>query len=75
MSDASCVARRTPIVIGLVLTTLVALAVVWVTRLVLTWVVVAAFFAVALNPLVDRVQRRLVRRRAAATLTVFLATS
>lgn len=36
------------------------------------WVVVAAFFAVALNPLVDRVQRRLVRRRAAATLVVFV---
>jgi predicted PurR-regulated permease PerM len=39
---------------------------------VLIWVV-AAFFAVALNPLVDRVQRRFVRRRAAATLLVFLA--
>ena len=46
----------------------------WETRRVLIWVVVAAFFAVALNPLVDRVQRRFVRRRAAATLFVFLAT-
>lgn len=49
------------------------LALVWQTRRALVWVVVAAFFAVALNPLVDRVQRRLVRRRAAATLVVFLA--
>ncbi|SCG66137.1 AI-2E family transporter [Micromonospora inositola] len=66
-------ARRTLIVIGLVLATLVGLASVWETRRVLMWVVVAAFFAVALNPLVDRVQRRFVRRRAAATLVVFLA--
>jgi predicted PurR-regulated permease PerM len=68
------VARQTLIVIGLVLVTLVGLGLVWATRLVLTWVVVAAFFAVALNPLVAWVQRRLVRRRAAATLVVFLAT-
>src|SRR5919201_849506 len=66
MSDADdrSIARRTLIVIGLVLATLVALALVWATRLVLTWILVAAFFAVALKPLVDVVERRLVRRRA-----------
>ncbi len=76
MSDADdrSTAHRTLIVIGLVLATLVGLALVWATRRVLIWVVVAAFFTVALNPLVDRVQRRLVRRRAVATLFVFLAT-
>ncbi|MFF5055931.1 AI-2E family transporter [Micromonospora sp. NPDC000663] len=75
MSDADVrvTARRTLIVIGLVLTTAFALAFVYATRRVLVWVVVAAFFAVALKPLVDRVQRRLVRRRALATLLVFLA--
>ncbi|MEV0724258.1 AI-2E family transporter [Micromonospora purpureochromogenes] len=73
-ADDRSTARQALIVIGLVLATLVGLAMVWETRRVLIWVVVAALFAVALNPLVDRVQRRFVRRRAAATLLVFLAT-
>ncbi|MEH0841204.1 AI-2E family transporter [Micromonospora sp. CPCC 205711] len=72
-ADDRSTARQALIVIGLVLATLVGLALVWETRRVLIWVVVAAFFAVALNSLVDRVQRRIVRRRAAATLLVFLA--
>ncbi|MDI5941168.1 AI-2E family transporter, partial [Micromonospora sp. DH15] len=66
-------ARRAAIVIGLVLATLVVLALAWATRRVLTWTVVAVFFAVALKPPVDALQRRLVRRRAVATLLVFLA--
>ncbi|MFF4811101.1 AI-2E family transporter [Micromonospora chersina] len=66
-------ARRALIVIGLVLTTLVVLALVWQTRLVLSWLVAAVFLAVALNPLVNRVQQRLVRRRAVAALLVFVA--
>ncbi|MET8090650.1 AI-2E family transporter [Micromonospora sp. NPDC005220] len=65
--------RRTLIVIGLVLATALALGFVYATRRVLAWAVVAAFFAVALKPLVDRVQRRFVRRRALATLLVFLS--
>ncbi|WP_406080598.1 AI-2E family transporter [Micromonospora sp. NBC_00858] len=75
MSDADTrlTARRTLIVIGLVLATAFALAFVYATRRVLVWAVVAAFFAVALKPLVDRLQRRFVRRRALATLLVFLA--
>ncbi|MGQ5265036.1 AI-2E family transporter [Micromonospora sp. ZYX-F-536] len=75
MSDADTrlTARRTLTVIGLVLATVFALAFVYATRRVLVWAVVAAFFAVALKPLVDRLQRRFVRRRALATLLVFLA--
>ncbi|MDZ5447515.1 AI-2E family transporter [Micromonospora sp. 4G57] len=75
MSDAQdrSTARRALIVIGLVLVTLVGLALVWAARRVLIWTLVAAFFAVALKPLVDRLQRGLVRRRALATLLVFLA--
>ncbi|WP_410809488.1 AI-2E family transporter [Micromonospora sp. 067-2] len=75
MSDADTrlTARRTLTVIGLVLATVFALAFVYATRRVLVWAVVAAFFAVALKPLVDRLQRRVVRRRALATLLVFLA--
>jgi predicted PurR-regulated permease PerM len=60
--------------IGLVLATALLLYIVVETRRVLTWIVVAAFFAVALYPLVDWAQRRLFhgRRRAPATFLVFL---
>jgi predicted PurR-regulated permease PerM len=60
--------------IGLVLATVVALYIVVETRRVLTWIVVAAFFAVALYPVVGWAQRRLLggRRRALATFLVFL---
>ncbi|MEU7589896.1 AI-2E family transporter [Micromonospora sp. NPDC049230] len=71
-ADDRVTARRTLIVIGLVLATAFALAFVYATRRVLVWAVVAAFFAVALKPLVDLSQRRLVRRRSLATLLVFL---
>ncbi|SCG74346.1 AI-2E family transporter [Micromonospora inositola] len=76
MSDAQdrTTARRALIVIGLVLATLLGLTLVWATRRVLIWTLVAAFFAVALKPLVDRLQRRWVRHRALAILLVFLAT-
>ncbi|MFF5173436.1 AI-2E family transporter [Micromonospora sp. NPDC000089] len=66
-------ARSALIVIGLVLASALALALLWATRRVLVWILVAAFLAVALKPLVDRLQRRLVRRRALATLLVFAA--
>ncbi|AYF27953.1 AI-2E family transporter [Micromonospora tulbaghiae] len=71
-ADDRSTARRTLIVIGLVLATVIGLALVWATRRVLVWGLVAVFFAVALKPLVDRLERR-VRRRALATLLVFLA--
>jgi predicted PurR-regulated permease PerM len=60
--------------IGLVLATVVLLYIVVQTRQVLTWIVVGAFFATALYPLVGSVQRRLFRgrRRALATFLVFL---
>ncbi|WDZ82491.1 AI-2E family transporter [Micromonospora cathayae] len=67
-------ARRVMIVIGLVLVTLLGLLLLWATRRVLVWLVLAAFFAAALKPPVDRLQRRFVRRRTLATLLVFLAT-
>jgi predicted PurR-regulated permease PerM len=60
--------------IGLLLATALMLYVVVETRKVLTWIVVGAFFAVALGPVVGFVQRRLLGggRRALATLVVFL---
>src|SRR3954470_18888844 len=61
-------------VIGLGLATALLIYLVLQTRQVLTWIVVGAFFAVALSPLVGWTQRRLLggRRRALATFLVFL---
>ncbi|MEH1057490.1 AI-2E family transporter [Micromonospora sp. CPCC 206171] len=72
-ADDRSTARSALIVIGLVLATALGLALLWTTRRIIVWILIAAFFAVALAPLVDLVQRRLVRRRALATLLVFLA--
>src|SRR3954451_16169645 len=61
-------------VIGLGLATALLIYLVLQTRQVLTWIVVGAFLAVALSPVVGWVQRRLLggRRRALATFLVFL---
>lgn len=45
---------------------------VWLSRGVLTWVGVASFLAVAINPLVNLFQKRLLLRRAMAILLVYL---
>jgi predicted PurR-regulated permease PerM len=59
--------------IGMVLATVVVLFLLVEVRRTLVWLVVAAFFAVALYPVVNWVQRRLTRcRRSLATLGVFL---
>jgi predicted PurR-regulated permease PerM len=60
--------------IGLLLATALLVYILVVSRQVITWIVVGAFFAVALYPLVGLVQRRLLggKRRALATLIVFL---
>ena len=59
--------------IGLVLATVALLWVLVEVRQILTWIVVAAFFAVALAPVAGFVERRVTHgRRALATLLVFL---
>jgi predicted PurR-regulated permease PerM len=59
--------------IGMVLATVVVLFLLVEVRRTLVWLVVAAFFSVALYPVVNWVQRRLTRcRRSLATLGVFL---
>ena len=60
--------------IGLVLVTALLLYILMHTARVLTWIVVGAFFAVALYPLVNVVQNRMLggKRRALATFLVFL---
>jgi predicted PurR-regulated permease PerM len=57
--------------VGIVLATALLLLLVYEARRVLVWMVIALFFAVALYPLVNRVQR-MVRRRSLATLIVFI---
>jgi predicted PurR-regulated permease PerM len=60
--------------IGLVLATVLAIYIVLQIRQVLTWIVVGAFFAIALYPVVGWVQRKMLggKRRALATFLVFL---
>ncbi len=65
--------RAVLVVIGLVLATLLVLRVLWITRDLIVWMLVALFLAMALNPAVEWVQRRGVRRRGAAVGLVFAA--
>ena len=57
--------RAILIVIGVVLATAIALQVVWATRSVIIWVLIAMFLAMALNPAVEFLVRRGMRRGAA----------
>ena len=71
--DNRTVARYTLVVIGLVLATLLVIGLAYETRRVLTWIVIAAFFAVALHPAVTWLERRAGwMKRWLATLIVFL---
>jgi predicted PurR-regulated permease PerM len=67
------VARYTLVVIGLVLATALLSALVYQARQAITWIVIAAFFAVALHPAVNWLERRARwLRRWLATLIVFV---
>jgi predicted PurR-regulated permease PerM len=68
--------RTILVTIGLVVATVAALWLIVVCQRVLIWSAVAAFFAVALYPVVDWVQSHVARgRRAVATLIVFVLTA
>ena len=58
--------------IGLVLATFVGLLLIRELARIITWLVVAAFLAVLLTPVVDFLQKKAHFRRALATLTVFV---
>ncbi|MEU7903438.1 AI-2E family transporter [Actinoplanes sp. NPDC049118] len=74
-SDNGRVARRTLVVLGLLLATIAVLFIGYETRRVLTWIAIAGFFAVALHPAVNWMTRKVpFCRRWLATLLVFLAT-
>jgi predicted PurR-regulated permease PerM len=66
--------RTILVTIGLVLATALSLLLLYEVRTTLVWLVVAAFFTIALAPLVNWLQRHLPRQnRTLATLLVFLA--
>jgi predicted PurR-regulated permease PerM len=58
-------------ILGIVLSVAAVLQLVWLARQVLTWVLIALFLALALNPLVEWLEHRVVRRRGLATGLAF----
>jgi predicted PurR-regulated permease PerM len=56
--------------LAIVIATAIVLEVIWIARHVLSWVFIALFLALALNPAVDRLEKRM-GRRGAATAIVF----
>ncbi len=56
-----------------ILAVAVVLEVIWISRHVLTWILIAIFFALALDPLVSAIQRRTGTRRAAAIGLAYVA--
>jgi predicted PurR-regulated permease PerM len=64
--------RTILLVIGIIVASFLTLEVLWISRRVLSWIFIALFLALALNPAVDRLERRL-GRRGAATGVVSIA--
>ncbi|HEY5661780.1 MAG TPA: AI-2E family transporter [Gaiellaceae bacterium] len=64
--------RTILLVIGIIVASFITLEIIWISRHVLSWVFIALFLALALNPAVDRLERRL-GRRGAATGVVSIA--
>jgi predicted PurR-regulated permease PerM len=60
-------------VIGIVLAVAVVLELLWISRHVLTWILISVFLALAINPLVEWLHRRGVRRRGIAVGIAYLA--
>ncbi len=53
-------------VLGAIIAVAVMIEIVWIARHVITWILISIFLALALNPLVEFFQRRVVRRRGLA---------
>jgi predicted PurR-regulated permease PerM len=60
-------------IVGILLATAITLEILWIARHVISWIFIALFLALALNPAVDRLERRL-KRRGLATGVVYIAT-
>ena len=75
MSEERVIAFRPRTVLtvaGILLALAIVLWVVWVSRRVMIWVLVSVFLALALDPAVNALQRRGIRRRGTAVAIVFL---
>jgi predicted PurR-regulated permease PerM len=59
-------------VIGILVASFITLKILWISRHVLSWIFIALFLTLALNPAVDRLERR-IKRRGIATGTVFIS--
>src|SRR4051794_41852742 len=57
--------RTVLVVIGILVASFITLKILWMSRHVLSWVFIALFLSLALNPAVDRLERRFGRRGAA----------
>jgi predicted PurR-regulated permease PerM len=64
--------RTVLVVVGILVAVFALLQVLWLARSILAWIFIALFLALALNPAVDRVEKR-VKRRALATGIVYIA--
>ena len=64
--------RTVFVVIGILVASFIVLQILWISRHILAWIFIALFLALALNPAVDRLERR-VKRRGVATGIVFIA--
>jgi predicted PurR-regulated permease PerM len=67
-------ARTILAILGIVLAVAVVLQVIWLARQVITWILVALFLALALNPAVNFLQQRGVRKRGAAAALTYVGT-
>jgi len=65
--------RTVLLVIGIIIAVAATLKILWISRGVISWIFIAVFLALALNPAVDRLERRIGHRRGAATGVVFVA--
>jgi predicted PurR-regulated permease PerM len=63
--------RAVFVVIGILVASFVTLKILWISRHVLSWIFIALFLTLALNPAVDHIERRL-KRRGIATGIVFI---
>src|SRR5438094_2441373 len=64
--------RTVLVVVGILVASAIVLEIVWIARHVISWVFIALFLALALNPAVDWLQRR-INRRGLATGIVYIA--
>ncbi len=60
--------------VGVLLAVAIVLKVVLIAHTVITWILIAAFLSLAINPAVEWLQRRGVRRRGAAVAIIFVLT-